>query len=187
VLTGQESLDDVLVPYLVAEPGAGELLVLPAGHPSANPAALIGSKAMEKVLHELQGSSDLVVIDSPAALMVSDPMPLIELATGVILVARMNRSTHQRIRRLKKIITAAQGNLFGVVATGATSGLGYDYYRSKYYSTNGSSRFGRRGRATKATSDGAVAESGEQAAEQPTEDREAARAIGSDAGHHESD
>jgi hypothetical protein len=67
-----------------------------------------------------------------------------ELASGVVLVARMNRSTRERIRRLEKMVKAAEGTIFGVVATGASTGIGYDYYRSKYYSTNGQGgRFGR--------------------------------------------
>jgi capsular exopolysaccharide synthesis family protein len=154
VLAGDKSLEEVLVPYPVDDPGAGELKVLPAGSPPANPAALISSKAMERVLRTLEDSSDLVVIDSPAALMVSDPLPLIELATGVILVARMNRSTRERISRLRKIVSAAHGTLFGVVATGATTGLGYDHYTSGYYAQNGTGKFGRRRRRVAADEPG---------------------------------
>lgn len=147
VLAGQRSVLEMLVSYPVDTPGAGQLKVLPAGSPPANPTALIGSRAMERVLRHLEEASDLVVIDSPAALMVSDPLPLIELASGVVLVARMNRSTRERIRRLKKIVDAEQGTVFGVVATGAATGLGYDHYSSGYYARNGHRRFGRRGKA----------------------------------------
>jgi receptor protein-tyrosine kinase/non-specific protein-tyrosine kinase len=159
VLAGDKSLEEVLFRYPVDEPGAGELKVLPAGSPPANPAALISSKAMERALRRLEDSSDLVVIDSPAALMVSDPLPLIELATGVILVARMNRSTRERISRLRKIVSAAHGTLFGVVATGATTGLGYDHYTSGYYTQNGTGRFGRRGREPEPRAGGGLTES----------------------------
>jgi polysaccharide biosynthesis transport protein len=145
----QSGAESVLYPYPIDEPGARPLTVLPAGRPPANPAALIGSKEMKRVIKRLEANADLVVIDTPAALMVSDPLPLMELATGVVLVARMNRSTREKIRRLEKMVRAAHGNLFGVVATGVSTGIGYDYYMSKYYSSeNGHGRrFGRRRKA----------------------------------------
>jgi hypothetical protein len=103
---------------------------------------------MKRVIKRLEANADLVVIDSPAALMVSDPLPLMEIATGVVLVARMNRSSRDRIKRLEKMVRAAKGTLFGVVATGVSTGIGYDYYTSAYYAPNGHRRwFGRRRKA----------------------------------------
>jgi non-specific protein-tyrosine kinase len=141
----QSAAEGVLYQYPINEPGARPLTVLPAGSPTANPAALIGSAEMKRVIKRLEANADLVVIDTPAALMVSDPLPLIEIATGVVLVARMNRSSREKIKRLEKMVRAAKGNLFGVVATGVSTGIGYDYYGSKYYTQNGHGRrFGRR-------------------------------------------
>lgn len=128
VLAGDRTIDEVLVPFAIDDPGAGQLAVAPAGSAARNPAALITSSEMVRVLRQLEAESDLVVIDTPPALMVSDPLPLIELASGVVLVARMNRSRHEKIRRLKRMVGAAHGNLLGVVATAVTGGLGYDYY-----------------------------------------------------------
>jgi succinoglycan biosynthesis transport protein ExoP len=146
VLTdGGSTSGGVLFRYPIDEPGARALTVLPAGLPAANPAALIGSPHMKRVIKRLEANADLVVIDSPAALMVSDPLPLMEIATGVVLVARMNRSSRDKIKRLEKMVRAAKGTLFGVVATGVSTGIGYDYYTSAYYGGNGQRRwFGRR-------------------------------------------
>jgi Mrp family chromosome partitioning ATPase len=92
---------------------------------------------MQGILQELESQSDLVVIDTPAALAVSDPLPLMSKVTGIVLIARMNRSSRQMIRRLQKIIASAHGTLLGVVATGVSSGPGYEHYYAKYYSHNG--------------------------------------------------
>lgn len=132
-LAGRRTVDEVLHSFDVDDPGAGSLMVLPAGRPAVNPAALISSPEMTRVLRRLEADADLVVIDTPAALMVSDPLPLIELASGVILVARMNRSTRDKIRRLCKMVRSAHGHLLGVVATGVAHGPGYGYYASRYY------------------------------------------------------
>ncbi len=132
-IVGAHSLADTLVDYPVHGPGVGSLRVLPAGPLAPNPSALLSSEAMERIVRQLEREADLVIIDTPAALAVSDPVPIMRMASGVIVIARMNQSSRQTIRRLKKIIESAHGNLVGVVATGTTAGPGYDGYLPKSY------------------------------------------------------
>jgi capsular exopolysaccharide synthesis family protein len=133
VLAGSRKLAEELVNYPLPAAAGARLTVLPAGPPPPNPSALISSRAMERVLEDLETDSELVIIDTPAALAVSDPMPLMSLVSGVVLVARMNRSTKAPISRLRRMIESANGELVGIVATGVSSGPGYDYYSPKYY------------------------------------------------------
>lgn len=135
VLAGDQHLADVLIPIPLEDAPGGRLTLVPAGDPQENPAALISSDAMMHVLKTLEARSDLVIIDTPAALAVSDPLPLMGLVSGVVLVARMNRSSRETIKRLQRIIVAAHGTLVGVVATGAPGGVGYDGYSPKHYSS----------------------------------------------------
>jgi capsular exopolysaccharide synthesis family protein len=137
VIVGSAELADVLVDHPLDAPGAGELHILPAGSSPPNPSALMSSPRMQQIIRELESESDLVVIDTPAALAVSDPLPLMRSVTGVVIVARMNSSTRQTLRRLKKIVDSAHGNILGVVATGAAVGLGYQHYYPTYYAANG--------------------------------------------------
>lgn len=139
VIAGSSELDDVLVDQPLGDtPGAGRLQILPAGPPPPNPAALMSSPRTQQIIRQLESQSDLVIIDTPAALAVSDPLPLMRAVTGVVVVARMNSSTRQTIRRLQKIVESAHGDFLGVVATGARGGLGYSHYYPKYYAQNGS-------------------------------------------------
>lgn len=137
VLAGQVPLADALVDYPVEGATSGSLTVLPAGPPPPNPSGLISSDATRRVIRQLETQSDLVIVDTPAALAVSDPLPFMRLVSGVLLVARMNRSTRQTIRRLQKILTSAHGAMLGVVATGVTAGPGSHYYMTSSYSQNG--------------------------------------------------
>lgn len=143
VLAGATRLDEVLVQYPLDGLSRGRLTVLPAGPPPPDPSALISSPRMQTVLRELTERSDIVIIDTPAALAVSDPLALMRSVSGVVLVARMNTSTRDTIRRLQRMIAAAHGTLLGVVATGAAAGPVYDGYSPKHYGPkrqNGSSR-----------------------------------------------
>lgn len=148
VIAGACTLSDALVEQpLDNHLGDGHLRVLPAGSPPPNPSALMSSPRMQEVLRQLESDSDLVIVDTPAALAVSDPVPLMRSVSGIVIVARMNRSSRLTLRRLQKIIHSAQGNLMGVVATDATPAPGESHYYPAYYghngSHNGSTRIGR--------------------------------------------
>jgi capsular exopolysaccharide synthesis family protein len=138
VLTGESELWSSLVELAVSAEGdsqitaQGSLRILPAGPAAPNPSELLSSEAMERTLRELESGADLVIVDSAAALAVSDALPLLRWTSGVVLVARLNRSTRAGIRRIHKIITAANGTLLGVVATGAPTRGGYDGYGYGY-------------------------------------------------------
>ena len=156
VIVREHSLSEALVNYPIADAAGGRLTVLPAGPLPPNPSALMSSEEMQNVLRELEAQSDIVIIDTPAALAVSDPLPLMRSVSGVVLVARMNNSSRETIRRLQKMIIAAHGQLLGVVATGVASGPGYDRYTPKYYShgrTNGDGGGHKRGRLRRTRED----------------------------------
>ncbi|HUR85614.1 MAG TPA: hypothetical protein VMY78_09730 [Solirubrobacteraceae bacterium] len=131
VLAGNSTLTKTLIDLPVAMPGGaigqGSLRLLPAGPSAPNPAELLSSPSLRSVLSELEADADLVIIDSAAALAVSDTLPLLQVASGVVLIARLNRSTKAAIRRLQKVIEAASGTILGVVVTGASARSGYEY------------------------------------------------------------
>lgn len=144
-IAGEASLKDVLVEVPIETQSAeGRLVLVPAGSPPPNPSALLASDRAVALIRELEADNDLVIIDTPAALAVSDPLPLVRRVSGVVMIARMNHTTRQTVRRLQKILQSAHGTLLGVVATGVTHGPGYEHYYPKYYSSNGDGPHGRR-------------------------------------------
>ena len=152
VLAEQRPVESALTDWPVGRDDVGRLRVLAAGPPPPNPAALISSVAMRDLISTLEHKADLVIIDTPAALAVSDAVPLMQSVSGVVLIARMNRSSRDTVRRLHKIITSAHGRLLGAVATGVTSGPGYEKYSRTYYTSTGTG--GKRGRRGKRKAEG---------------------------------
>jgi capsular exopolysaccharide synthesis family protein len=140
VLVDEAALRDVLVRFPLAEDfGGGALIVLPAGAPPPNPSELLSSRNMVGLMGSLEQQSDLVIVDTPAALAVSDALPLLQAGSGAVLVARMDRSTREAVRRLQRVVTKADGEFLGTVATGVTSGNRYTGYEYEVYrSSNGS-------------------------------------------------
>ncbi len=131
VLAGEKTLSEVMLEYPVPAPHGGQLLVLPAnlGPLPPNPSALLSSQEMKDLLGALERQSDLVIVDTAAALAVSDALPLLQMSSGIMMIVRMNRSSRAAVRRLQKVIAASHGRVLGVVATGVTSAVqGYDKY-----------------------------------------------------------
>jgi capsular exopolysaccharide synthesis family protein len=169
LLVGEADLDSTLFEIPVSSEGdsqitaQGSLRVLVGGTAAPNPSELLSSERMEALLGDLEQRADLVIVDSAAALAVSDALPLLRWTSGVVIVARLNRTTRAGIRRLQKIITSANGTILGVVATGAPTRFGYDGYGYGY----GDSR--ARKRADKQMRKAAAAQSDDQLAERRRE------------------
>jgi succinoglycan biosynthesis transport protein ExoP len=129
VITKQAELKDALVDVDV---GDGRLRVLAAGSRPPNPARLLGSKRMNSLLLALSEQADIVVLDTPPLLNVSDAVPLLESVSGTVLVAKVGSTTRDSLQRVRQVIETARGNVLGVVATGSVGaglyGYGADYY-----------------------------------------------------------
>lgn len=137
VLAGERELEQVLLVQREKDtPEGGRLSVLPAGRPSPNPNALLRSSKVRPLLSELESNADLVILDTAAALAVSDTIPLLQQVSGIVVVVRMNESSIGAVRRLKKVIDSSHATVLGVVATGIEPGPGeygqyYYYYSDK--------------------------------------------------------
>ncbi len=131
VLVGETGLQQAFVEP-EADTLAGRLRVLPAGPPPPNPSELLASQRMTRLVEKLADLCDLVIIDSTPLLTVSDSLPLVEVVSGTVLVARINETSKDAVKRLQSVIANAGGTLLGTVATGAAAtalygGYGYGY------------------------------------------------------------
>jgi len=125
VLVGAAQLDEALIE--IEEDGPGRLQVLPSGPPPPNPSALMASNRMATLVQDLKGRADLVLFDTPAALVVGDAIPLFEQVSGVVLIARVGSTSRDAIVRLTRTVTSAGGTLLGAVATDIKPAGDYTY------------------------------------------------------------
>ncbi len=127
---------------------AGRLRMLPAGGTPPNPSELLASQRMRDLLGEVAEMADLVILDTNPLLSVSDSLPLLDVVSGVVLVAKLNSTSRDAVVRLQKTIANTGGNVLGVVATGAAGGrfaryeYGYGYGYTAGDHANGNGRSG---------------------------------------------
>jgi capsular exopolysaccharide synthesis family protein len=110
------------------------LRVLPAGPYPPNPSELLVSAAMARLVSWLRTQADIVVLDSPPVLAVTDAVILSGYADAVLLVISSGRSSKASVRRTLDVLERAPAPLAGYVLNRATRPSLASY---RYVSTNG--------------------------------------------------
>jgi receptor protein-tyrosine kinase len=104
------------------------LHVLTSGPLPPNPAELLSSPGTAELWRRLGEQFDVVLLDSPALLAVTDATILAKQADAVLFVVRYAISESENVRRAYGQLTAVQANVVGVVANGAGQNQVYQYY-----------------------------------------------------------
>jgi polysaccharide biosynthesis transport protein len=124
VLRGEKGIEEALEEVGA---GGGRLRIVSGGSPAPDPSVLLGSSRMKSILAEMTEQADVVLIDTPSAMVVSDVIPLLAQASGVVLVARLDHTSRDDLVRAARVVDSARGRTLGVVATGGRAPAAYGY------------------------------------------------------------
>jgi polysaccharide biosynthesis transport protein len=130
VLSHSASLESALRHVNVGTAGSNGrpwFSLITAGFPPPNPSELIESRQMEELLAQLAPNYDLVVIDTPPLLVVSDAIPLIGRVDGVLVVSMLGQTTRDAAKTLGAQLKDLKAPVLGVVANGLR-GRAQSYY-----------------------------------------------------------
>lgn len=110
----------------------GALHVLASGRSAPNPSELLGSPTMEKLIARFEADYEIVIIDAPPLLPVTDPAVLGSMASGVVLVVSVDgRTNRAEITQAVANLEAVNARLLGLVVNrlekNTTSHSYYDY------------------------------------------------------------
>jgi succinoglycan biosynthesis transport protein ExoP len=115
------------------------LKILTSGPVPPNPAELLGSDEMRKLLAVLGTRFTHIIVDSPPAISFTDASILSTMVDGVVLVVHGGRSSRAVVRRAKQQLIDVGAHIFGVVLNNvrldATDPYYAGYYSNYYYST----------------------------------------------------
>jgi capsular exopolysaccharide synthesis family protein len=111
------------------------LNILPSGSVPPNPAELLGSEQMRRLLKTLEGTFAHVVIDSPPVSSFTDGVLIATLVEGVLLVVHSGRTSRAVVRRTKQLLQDVGAKIFGVVLNNVNL-RDHDYYYYKSYYSN---------------------------------------------------
>lgn len=150
VLLGQvergEAIKRLQLPPSDGDRDARTMDVLVAGRRPPDPTELLQSRPMANLVREFQKEYELIVIDTPPAAMISDAVPLVTMADGVIVVSRLGNSVRDHLRRLRAQLDNLNAPVLGIVLNSmrleGSYAYAYGYGRTEAPSRSGARRNG---------------------------------------------
>jgi Mrp family chromosome partitioning ATPase/uncharacterized protein involved in exopolysaccharide biosynthesis len=131
ILMGRFEMEDIM-----AAPGLDNLHIIEAGPIPANPSELLSTPAMAAFLRAVRDEYDIVLIDTPPVLPVTDSAIVASQADGVILVYQAGKVGRLVLKRAKVHIENVGGKVWGVVLNDVKTeiaGYAYTHYYTHYY------------------------------------------------------
>jgi capsular exopolysaccharide synthesis family protein len=154
ILSGAVSLEAAIQPV----PNVSNLVLLGSGPEPPTPAELLASKKMAELMFRLRTEYDVVIVDTPPALAVTDAMVVTTWAEGVVVVACFGRTRRRQLQNALDLLRQGDAPLVGTVlnriALGEEDALGYDSY---YHGFDGKRREGLRERFLRAVRENGLA------------------------------
>lgn len=106
-----------------------ELSVISAGDKCAMPTEVLESDFLGELLEIVRSEFDVVIIDSPPILAVTDAQVISRQVDGLLLVSDINTVKKSELREVHRILETSFKNVFGLVANKIDS----DYHPYYYY------------------------------------------------------
>lgn len=127
-------LGTVGVDRFLSTPGLDNLHVITSGSESGNPNEFLNITKIKALIAEMQEDYDIVLIDTPPILPVTDAVAFSSRVDGTILVYQVGRIGRNALKRAKFLLDHAQANVLGVVLTNVKSEVTPEYglYRYEY-------------------------------------------------------
>ncbi|MFR4179779.1 MAG: CpsD/CapB family tyrosine-protein kinase [Lacticaseibacillus paracasei] len=126
VLTGKNKIDEVVEGTFV-----NNLSIISSGPVPPNPSELLNSKRMADLLKWARDKFDIVVLDAPPVLAVSDVQVLVPQTDGVVVVVNIGKTLKGDLRRTVEVLKLAKATILGSVervkAKHGDRGYGYGY------------------------------------------------------------
>ena len=126
ILIGKEKIDDVVHHF------NDELDIITSGKLPPNPAEMLGSRTMERLLIALKERYDMIILDTAPLQAVTDAQILSTKSDGIILVVRAHSTKRESVLQAKGLIEKVGGKILGTVLNGVENSRGKYYY---YYGT----------------------------------------------------
>jgi tyrosine-protein kinase Etk/Wzc len=135
LIAGSKTFDEVV--HRNVAPGVD---MIPTGALPPNPGELLLSHNTEQLIQKFSVQYDLVIVDTPPVLAVSDTQVLAPAAGTVFLIAKANVTAlgeiHESVKRLQQAGVAVKGVVFNDFKADKRRYGGYGYRYSRYRYTN---------------------------------------------------
>src|SRR6056297_938237 len=123
-----KSLEDVIKPTV-----AKSVHMIAAGREVPNPAAVMQSEKLRKLLDDLRADYDHIIVDTPPYGVITDAAPLMQHADGIVLVAKFGDIQSYELEQTIEKLQQIRARVIGTVLTSYNYKKSEEYY---YYNYN---------------------------------------------------
>jgi capsular exopolysaccharide synthesis family protein len=103
------------------------VLVLPAGTPPPNPSELLSTNKAGAVIRALAEEFDVVLVDTPPVLPVTDALVVSRIVDATIVVVDSRSTARKAVGRTLQMLGQVSAPVLGIVLNGLPEGNGYGY------------------------------------------------------------
>lgn len=109
--------------------------LLPTGPTPPNPVELLASESNQKLMKELRKHYDVILLDCPPVLGLSDTMIMTKYSDANLIVVSSRKTKVESLDKAKKVFEQAKANITGVIINRASvkDNSYYSYYSNEYY------------------------------------------------------
>ncbi|RMF95536.1 MAG: polysaccharide biosynthesis tyrosine autokinase [Candidatus Schekmanbacteria bacterium] len=119
---------------LFQTPGLDNLSIITCGHIPPNPSEFLNAQGIEELIEEIKEYFDLIIIDVPPVLPVTDAVILGAKTDAVLLVYRAGKIARSGLKRAKNILSNVKANVIGIVLLGLKPDVNPEYFKFGYKS-----------------------------------------------------
>jgi non-specific protein-tyrosine kinase len=127
VLMGEATLEEVLMAVPVAA-GVPSMAVLPAGPLPLNPSEVMSTDRVGDLLAQLRDEADLIIIDTPPIVPVTDAVVLSPRVDSVLLIVKAGKTRRRHFSKAVDMLGQADAAIVGAVLNDAGRHVRYGYY-----------------------------------------------------------
>ncbi|AMO87668.1 CpsD/CapB family tyrosine-protein kinase [Solibacillus isronensis] len=102
--------------------------VITSGPIPPNPAELLSSQGLDALLQHVKNDYDIIIIDSPPLLSVTDAQILANKCDGTILILSTGVVDKRAVKKAKALLTASHTKILGVVLNNYKTPSHFNYY-----------------------------------------------------------
>ena len=109
--------------------------LLPTGPTPPNPVELLASESNQKLMKKLREHYDVILLDCPPVLGLSDTMIMTKYSDANLIVVSSRKTKVESLDKAKKVFEQAKANITGVIINIASvkDNSYYSYYSNEYY------------------------------------------------------
>lgn len=133
-------VDDSPAETFLQDTEIDNLRILPSGPIPPNPSELLSSAKMAELLDELKGMADLVLIDAPPTIAVTDAAVMAVKVDGIVLVIDSTSVRPEMAQKAKDLLVKANGHILGVILNRVEIEEEHAYYYYYYGSESKSKK-----------------------------------------------